>query len=248
MTRRQAIKTTALASVALATLPGTIAQINPTEPAAAPEGPFTLPSLPYAHDALEPFIDTETMHIHHDKHHAAYVANLNKALLQSGPFGPGGWNGTDDTWLNHALKYLNSLPENICAAVRNNGGGHYNHSLFWQMMKPGGGGEPTGDLARAIDAGFGSFGAFKEKFVEAATKVFGSGWTWLVADGSALKIETTTNQDTPLSSGRAPLLGFDVWEHAYYLKHQNRRADYITAWWNVVNWDFVSGRCAKFKA
>jgi Fe-Mn family superoxide dismutase len=188
------------------------------------------------------------MHIHHDKHHAAYVANLNKALLQSGSFGPAGWNGTDDAWLNHALKKLDSLPENIRTPVRNNGGGHYNHSLFWQMMKKDGGGEPTGELSKAIDTAFGNFSTFKENFSKAALGQFGSGWAWLVLDGGALKIEPTPNQDTPLSTGKTPLLGLDVWEHAYYLKYQNKRVDYIAAWFNVVNWDFVSERFAKFKA
>jgi superoxide dismutase, Fe-Mn family len=242
MTRRQAIKTTALASAALATLPGAIAQTNSTAPA-APSGPFTLPPLPYAYDALEPFIDAETMHIHHDKHHAAYVTNLNKAVA----------NLPMDHLVNNGdivglLKDLNSVPESIRTAVRNNGGGHYNHSLFWQMMKKGGGGEPTGDLAKAIDTSFGSFGTFKENLSKAALGQFGSGWAWLVLDGKQLKIEPTPNQDTPLSSGKTPLLGIDVWEHAYYLKYQNKRADYITAWFNVVNWDFVSERYAKYKA
>ncbi len=238
MTRRQAIKTTALASAALATLPGAIAQTNSPTPT-APSGPFTLPPLPYAYDALEPHIDAETMRIHHDKHHAAYIANLNKAIASSPDLG--------QKTVDVLLKDLNAIPENIRTAVRNNGGGHYNHSLFWQMMKPGGGGEPTGGLAKAIDASFGSFSAFKDKFAEASTKVFGSGWTWLVADGDNLKIESTPNQDTPLSTGQIPLLGLDIWEHAYYLKHQNKRADYIAAWWNVVNWDFVSERYAKSK-
>jgi Fe-Mn family superoxide dismutase len=146
------------------------------------------------------------------------------------------------------LKDLNAVPEKIRTAVRNNGGGHYNHSLFWQMMKKDGGGEPSGDLAKAIDASFGNFSAFKENFSKAALGQFGSGWTWLVLDGSALKIEDTANQDTPLSAGKPPLLGLDVWEHAYYLKHQNKRVDYIAAWWNVVNWDFVSARYEKLKA
>ncbi|MEJ0091550.1 MAG: superoxide dismutase [Limisphaerales bacterium] len=239
MTRRQAIKTTALASAALATLPGAIAQTNSPAPA-APSGPFTLPPLSYAYDALEPHIDTETMHIHHDKHHAAYVTNLNKAVADYPDLGK--------KTVEDLVKDLNSVPEQIRTAVRNNGGGHYNHSLFWQMMKPNGGGESTGDLAKAIDASFGSFNVFKEKFSEASTKVFGSGWTWLVADGGKLKVVSTPNQDTPLSTGQIPLLGLDVWEHAYYLKHQNKRADYIAAWWNVVNWDFVSERHAKSKA
>ena len=247
MTRRQALKTTALAGAAIATLPGALAQT--TSPIAHQQyliddtasGPFKLPPLPYAYDALEPHIDAETMHIHHDKHHAAYVANLNKALMdwpeyQSRLFWP---------TVESLLKDLNIVPENIRTAVRNNGGGHYNHSLFWQMMKKDGGGEPSGDLAKAIDAAFGSFSAFKENFGKAALGQFGSGWAWLVLDGKALKIEPTPNQDTPLSSGKMPLLGLDVWEHAYYLKYQNKRADYVNAWWNVVNWDFVAGRYAQ---
>ncbi len=243
MTRRQAIKTTALASAALATLPGAIAQ--PAAPAAAPapSGPFTLPTLPYTYDALEPHIDAQTMQIHHDKHHAAYVANLNKAVATIPQF---------DSFTNDSvailLKDLNSVPESVRTAVRNNGGGHYNHSLFWQMMKKGGGGEPTGDLAKAMDAAFGSFSAFKDGFGKVALGQFGSGWAWLVMDGKQLKIEPTANQDTPLSSGKTPLLGLDVWEHAYYLKYQNKRADYIAAWWNVVDWDFVAERYSKLKA
>jgi Fe-Mn family superoxide dismutase len=245
MTRRQAIKTTALASAALATLPGAIAQTNSTAPAAAatPSGPFTLPPLPYAYDALEPHIDAQTMQIHHDKHHAAYVANLNKAWREM-PWGgpPPDFAYLESNW----LKDPKFLSENT--PIRNNGGGHYNHSLFWQMMKKGGGGEPSGDLAKAIDTAFGSFSAFKDNFSKAALGQFGSGWAWLVLDNGALKIEPTPNQDTPLSAGHPPLLGLDVWEHAYYLKYQNKRADYITAWWNVVNWDFVADRYAKSKA
>jgi Fe-Mn family superoxide dismutase len=247
MTRRQAIKTTALASAALATLPGAIAQTNSTAPATAPSGPFTLPPLPYAYDALEPYIDAETMHIHHEKHHAAYVANLNKAVT--------GWvdyltrmNAPYIEGLEVLLKDLNSVPEKIRTAIRNQGGGHYNHSLFWQMMKKDGGGVPAGELANAIDTSFGSFSAFKESFTKAALGQFGSGWAWLVLDGSALKIEPTPNQDTPLSAGHSPLLGLDVWEHAYYLKYQNKRTDYIAAWFKIVNWDFASERYAKFKA
>ena len=245
MTRRQAIKTTALASAAFATLPGAMAQTNSTAPApaAAPTGPFTLPPLPYAYDALEPHIDAQTMQIHHDKHHAAYIANLNKAATNL---------SVDHKWGNEdivgLLKDLNSVPESIRTAVRNNGGGHFNHSLFWQMMKKGGGGEPAGDLAKAIDTAFGSFSTFKDNLAKAGVGQFGSGWAWLVMDGSTLKIEASANQDSPLSSGKTPLLGVDVWEHAYYLKYQNKRADYITAWWNVVNWDFVADRYAKAKA
>ena len=241
MTRRQAIKTTALASAAFATLPGAIAQTNSTAPAAAPSGPFTLPPLPYAYDALEPHVDEQTMQIHHDKHHAAYIANLNKAVTTGLPT-------TVTPTIEILLKDLNAVPESIRTAVRNNGGGHYNHSLFWQMMKKGGGGEPTGDLAKAIDTAFGSFSTFKDNLAKAGVGQFGSGWAWLVLDGSALKIEPMANQDSPLSSGKTPLLGVDVWEHAYYLKYQNKRADYITAWWNVVNWDFVADRYAKSKA
>jgi superoxide dismutase, Fe-Mn family len=240
MTRRQAIKTTALASAALATLPGAIAQTIPAAPAAAASGPFTLPPLPYAYDALEPFIDVETMHIHHDKHHAAYVANLNKAVADFPDF--------SNKSVEDLLSNLNAVPEKIRTAVRNQGGGHYNHSLFWQMMKKDGGGEPADDLAGAINTSFGSFSTFKENFTKAALGQFGSGWAWLVLDGKELKIEPTPNQDTPLSAGHPPLLGLDVWEHAYYLKYQNKRADYITAWFKVVNWDFVSERHAKSKA
>jgi Fe-Mn family superoxide dismutase len=250
MTRRQAIKTTALASAALATLPGAIAQdqtprlANQTLISTAPAGPFTLPPLPYAYDALEPFIDAQTMQIHHDKHHAAYVANLNKALTDWPEYQTKMFSGSVEGLLTN----LDSVPEKIRTAVRNNGGGHYNHSLFWQMMKKDGGGEPNGALAKAIETSFDSFSTFKENFSKAALGQFGSGWAWLILDGGALKIEPTPNQDTPLSAGKTPLLGLDIWEHAYYLKYQNKRADYITAWWNVVNWDFASERYAKLKA
>ncbi len=235
MTRRQALKTTALVATASAVVPAAFAQ--PT--AAAPSGPFTLPALPYAFDALEPHIDARTMEIHHDKHHATYVTNLNKAVAESPELGK---KSVEDL-----LKDLNAVPEKIRMAVRNSGGGHFNHSLFWQMMKKGGGGEPKGELAKAVDKTFGNFADFKTKFNEAATKVFGSGWAWLVRDGQDLKIESSPNQDTPWSAGKHPLLGLDVWEHAYYLKYQNKRADYMAAWWNVVNWDFVGERFAKLK-
>jgi len=245
MTRRQAIKTTALASAAFAALPSAIAQTIATAPTTPPTpaivGGFTLPPLPYAYDALEPHIDALTMQIHHDKHHAAYVANLNKAVTTGLPT-------TVSPAVETLLEDLNAVPENIRTAVRNNGGGHYNHSLFWQMMKKDGDGEPTGDLAKAVETAFGNFATFKDNFTKAALGQFGSGWAWLVLDGSALKIEATPNQDTPLSSGKTPLLGVDVWEHAYYLKYQNKRADYIIAWWNVVNWDFVAERYSKLKA
>ena len=240
MTRRQALKNTALVTAACAAVPAAFAQ--PAAPAApaAPTGPFALPPLPYAFDALEPHLDARTMEIHHDKHHAAYVTNLNKAVSEAPELGT---KSVEDL-----LKDLNAVPEKVRTAVRNHGGGHFNHSLFWQMMKRGGGGEPKGDLAKAIDKHFGSYSGFKVKLTETATKVFGSGWAWLaLGPGGQLAIEPTPNQDTPLSAGTQPLLGLDVWEHAYYLKYQNRRPDYIAAWFNVVNWDFVAERYAKLK-
>jgi Fe-Mn family superoxide dismutase len=241
MTRRQALKTTALASVAYAAAsPLRMAGAQPAQaPAAtsAPGGPYTLPPLPYAFDALEPHIDARTMQIHHDKHHAAYVANLNKAVAEFPDLGK--------QPVGDLLKDLSAVPEKIRAAVRNQGGGHYNHSLFWQMMKKNGGGEPSGELSKAIDKSFGGFAAFKAQFAKAAAGQFGSGWAWLVADGGDLKIEATPNQDSPVSEGKQPLLGLDVWEHAYYLNYQNRRPDYIAAWFNVINWDDVAERFKK---
>lgn len=198
---------------------------------------FELPPLPYASNALEPHIDQQTMEIHHGKHHNAYVTNLNKALE--------GQADLQNKSLEELLTSLNSLPSNIQTAVRNNGGGHWNHSLFWQIMSPNGGGAPSGDLANAINSAFGSFDAFKEQFAAAAAGRFGSGWAWLVVapDGS-LSITSTPNQDNPLMEGKTAILGLDVWEHAYYLKYQNRRPDYISAWWNVVNWEEVARRYA----
>ncbi len=238
MTRRQAIKTTALASVALATLPSAIAQTNSTAPVtAAPSGPFTLPPLPYAYDALEPYIDARTMEIHHDKHHAAYVANLNKTVAE---FPDVGKMSVEDM-----LKDLNAIPGKIRTAVRNQGGGHFNHSLFWQMLKKDGG-DPAGALVSAIDQSFGSLSAFKDELTKAAASQFGSGWAWLVVDANKqLGIEPTANQDSPISQGKQPLLGIDVWEHAYYLKYQNRRPEYVAAFFHVINWDFVSERYEK---
>ncbi|MGA0093603.1 MAG: superoxide dismutase [Chthoniobacterales bacterium] len=202
---------------------------------AAPIGPFKLPDLPYAYDALEPHIDGETMEIHHNKHHAAYVNNANKALA--------GHPDLAEMDVYQLIAHLDEVPDEIRTALRNNAGGHANHSLFWLMMKPGGGGAPAGELAAALDEAFGSFDEFKKQFTTAAMKVFGSGWAWLIVtpDGE-LAIESTPNQDSPLMNGSKPLLGLDVWEHAYYLKNRNRRTDYVDAWWNVVNWDYVAER------
>ena len=197
--------------------------------------PFTLPPLPFPSDALEPHIDKATMEIHHGKHHNAYVTNLNAALEKAPELA--------DKPLDELLKDLNSVPEAIRTAVRNNGGGHYNHSQFWQTMGPNAGGAPTGKLADAINSAFGDFEKFKEQFQAAGVGRFGSGWVWLVNDGGKLSITSTPNQDNPIMDGKpAPILGNDVWEHAYYLKYQNRRPDYLKAWWNVVNWDAVAAR------
>ncbi|MDP7205583.1 MAG: superoxide dismutase [Pirellulaceae bacterium] len=192
-----------------------------------------LPELPYAHDALEPHIDGRTMEIHHGKHHAGYVAKLNAAV-----------EGTElaESCVNTVIADLDSVPENIRGAVRNNGGGHSNHSLFWSIMGPDGGGEPAGALAEAINSCFGSLDGFQEAFAQAAATRFGSGWAWLSVDGDGLIVESTANQDSPRMEGRTPILGLDVWEHAYYLNYQNRRPDYIAAFWNVVNWDEVARR------
>jgi Fe-Mn family superoxide dismutase len=206
-------------------------------------GRITLPKLPYAFDALEPHIDAKTMEIHHDKHHAAYVDNLNKALASNPRL--------QQIRPVMLLQSTDKLPEDIRQAVINNGGGHVNHSLFWQMMAPNAGGAPKGDVAKAIEKSFGSFDAFKTQFADAGMKRFGSGWAWLIAnaDGNKpLAIVSTANQDNPIMTGSSPILGLDVWEHAYYLKYQNKRADYITAWWNVVNWDFVNELYAKAKS
>lgn len=195
--------------------------------------PHELPKLPYNYDALEPHIDARTMEIHHSKHHQTYVNNLN-AALEKHP-------ALQAKSVEDLIKDLNALPEDIRATVRNNGGGHLNHSMFWHMMSPHGGGEPKGDLASAIKSSFGDLAGFKDQFSKAATGRFGSGWAWLCLDkGRKLIINSTPNQDNPISDGLKPILGLDVWEHAYYLKYQNRRADYITAWWNVVNWAEVA--------
>ena len=198
--------------------------------------PFTLPALPYASDALEPYIDKTTMEIHHGKHHAAYVTNLNKAL-ESAP------ELASLTVEQLLANQLAAVPEAIRTAVRNNGGGHLNHSMFWQILGPKGGGQPSGKLAEAISSTFSSYDNFKEKFSAAAMGRFGSGWAWLVKGSSGkLDIASTANQDSPLSEGKYPVLGLDVWEHAYYLKYQNRRADYVAAWWNVINWAEIEKR------
>ena len=193
-----------------------------------------LPSLPYAFEALEPHIDAQTMQIHHGKHHQAYINNLN-AALEAHP-------DLQSKSVEDLIKDLNALPEAIRTAVRNNGGGHANHTLFWTLMAPNAGGAPTGKAADAITGAFGSFDSFKEQFTKAATTRFGSGWAWLVSSSGKLAIESTANQDSPIMEGKTPILGLDVWEHAYYLKYQNRRPDYIGAFWNVVNWETVNGR------
>ncbi|MEN6533196.1 MAG: superoxide dismutase [Bryobacteraceae bacterium] len=196
--------------------------------------PFTLPALGYPFDALEPYIDAQTMQIHHDRHHAAYVNNLNKAIAQSPELG--------SKSIEELMASLSSVPETIRTAVRNNGGGHINHSLFWKVLKKSGG-KPSGELAKALDSRFGGLSGFQEQFTKAALGVFGSGWAWLTLDRDRnLAIESTPNQDNPWMDRKTPLLVIDVWEHAYYLKYQNRRADYVAAWHNVVNWDFVSAR------
>jgi superoxide dismutase, Fe-Mn family len=197
---------------------------------------YTVPPLPYDYDALEPHIDAQTMQIHHDKHHQAYVDKVNAAL-----------EGTDwaDRSIEDVLTSLDQIPDDKRNAVRNNGGGHYNHTLFWESMSPDGGGSPEGDLGAAIDEAFGSFADFRAKLKDAGVNQFGSGWAWLVLDGGALAVVSTANQDNPISDGKTPLVGVDVWEHAYYLKYQNRRPDYIDAWWNTVDWGRVAERYAS---
>ena len=198
--------------------------------------PYEVPALPYAYDALEPHIDEATMRVHHDKHHQAYVDKVNAAL-----------DGTEwaDRPIEDVIANLGQIPDDKRTAVRNNGGGHYNHSLFWVSMSPDGGGQPDGDLAAAIDSAFGSFADFQEKLKTTGVNQFGSGWSWLVHDGSGLAVVGSANQDNPLTDGATPLLGVDVWEHAYYLKYQNRRPDYLDAWWNTVDWGTVAERFAS---
>jgi len=200
--------------------------------------PFTLPQLPYAFDALEPSIDATTMQIHHGKHHQAYVNNLNTAIEKAPDLGT--------QTLDQLLRGIDKVPESVRTAVRNNGGGHWNHSFFWQIMSPGGG-EPTGKLADALQDSFGGIDKFKEQWATAGAGRFGSGWVWLMKDGKKLSITSTPNQDNPLMEGKFPVIGLDVWEHAYYLKYQNKRPDYIAAWWNVINWKIADDRFGRAK-
>jgi len=288
-TRREAIKAALFSTTALAASLRPLHADAPTLPPAAPpltiapstpgnvisvEGPFVLPPLPYAYDALEPYIDAQTMQIHHDKHHAAYVKNLNAAVAKlpqdheaprTGDVAPlvtnllvlpsFGITAGQETDLTVAGKLLVPPSLNITnqsdptfIAIRNNGGGHYNHSLFWKLMKKGGGGQPTKDLAALIDKQFGSYAGFQAEFTKAALGQFGSGWAWLsLASDFTLKVESTPNQDSPIMLGRTPLLGIDVWEHAYYLKYQNRRPEYVPAWYNTIDWDFVNDRFTQAK-
>ena len=226
MSRRDVLKATAVGAMGAAMAFGAIPTIGDSED----DWRFQLPELPYAEDALEPHIDARTMGIHHGKHHAGYTRKLNAAIEGSELAGMS---------IEDILADLDAVPEGIRRAVRNNGGGYANHSLFWQVMGPDGGGEPSGALADAIGSAFGSFAGFQSAFSAAAGGVFGSGWAWLVADGGALRIESTPNQDTPLMAGKSPILGIDVWEHAYYLNYQNRRGDYVSAFFNVINWQRV---------
>ena len=200
---------------------------------------FTLPALPYAYDALTPYIDEETMHLHHEKHHNTYITNVNAALEKHPELA--------EKTIEELLADLNSVPEDIRTAVRNNGGGHANHSLFWTVLAPNAGGEPTGAVKDGIEEAFGSFDAMKEKFTAAAVGRFGSGWAWLVVSDGKLEITSTPNQDSPISEGKTPILGLDVWEHAYYLNYKNVRPEYIKAFWNLVNWDEVNRRLAAAK-
>ena len=202
---------------------------------------FEVPALPYAYNALEPYIDEQTMHLHHDKHHQAYVDNLNKALEKHAD-----WQKKS---VDEILRNINSVPEDVRTAVRNNAGGHDNHTMFWKIMKPQGGGDPSGPIAEVIQKTFGNFNDFKSKFNDAGAKQFGSGWVWLAGKpGGEVQVISTPNQDNPISQGLYPIFGNDVWEHAYYLKYNNRRPEYLAAWWNVINWDEINKRYAAFKA
>lgn len=249
MTRRKALKTTVSSAMALSLLPQTSPMLSAQPAATAPAatGPFSLAKLPYAYDALEPHIDARTMEIHHTKHHAAYVTNLNKAVA-SKPELLGQVGSDQNKALEELIRGLHRWPAEVRTAIRNHGGGTYNHNLFWQMLSKTGGGEPKGEVLGAIDKSFGSFSKFKDEFTKAALGQFGSGWAWLLWNGSKLEVKGMPNQDAPVLPGQTALLGIDVWEHAYYLKYQNRRADYINAFYNLVNWDFVQARLAGAKA
>jgi Fe-Mn family superoxide dismutase len=240
MTRREVLQVTALTAAGIAAQSVLSSAAQTTSAAAAGSGPFKLPPLPYAYDALEPLIDVQTMMLHHDKHHAAYVQNLNKAVAGVGMI--------EGKTIEEILSNIGLVPEVVRTAIRNHGGGHYNHTLYWQVMKKEGG-QPKGELAKALDKSFGNLDGFWEKFAALATTHFGSGWAWLTLNATKeLGVEATPNQDCPLSSGRQPLLLIDVWEHAYYLKYQNRRAEHIAAFKNLINWDFVSERYADLIA
>ncbi len=234
ITRRHALKTLALTTGAISFGSAALRAQGPAAPKPETEGVFKLPPLGYDYDALEPFIDAQTMKLHHDKHHAGYVSKLNLALAKTPAL--------EGKSLEDLLGNLNSVPEEVRADIRNQGGGHANHTFFWQLLNKNENGVPSGELAKAIEKAFGSFPKFQQQYGEAALKVFGSGWTWLVVREGKLLVESTPNQDSPISTGARPLLGIDVWEHAYYLHYENRRADYIKAFQNVINWDFVAGR------
>jgi Fe-Mn family superoxide dismutase len=238
ITRREALQKASLLAAAAAAAP-VIGSTSAQAADAAGGAPFTLPPLPYALDALEPHIDAQTMQIHHGKHHLAYITNLNKAVAGS---------ALEKQSVEDLLRKLKTLPEDVRKTVQNHGGGHANHSLFWLSLKKNEGGRPGGELARAMERKWNSYDGFKAEFTKAATTLFGSGWAWLSLDGKELIIEQTANQDSPLMQGRVPLLGLDVWEHAYYLKYQNRRPDYVAAFFNVINWDFVAERFARGQA
>jgi Fe-Mn family superoxide dismutase len=235
LNRRQILKAAGAGAASLV-----LARLAPFAAAEDAGSEFKLPPLPYAYDALEPHIDAKTMEIHHNKHHQAYVTNLNNALKNHPEL--------QGKKLTDLLRDTASLPQAIRQPVINNGGGDYNHTLFWHFMAPNAGGQPSGAVAKDIDSAFGSFDKFAAKFNDAALKRFGSGWAWLVVDGKGgLDVVSTANQDSPISEGKTPVLGIDVWEHAYYLKYQNRRPDYVKAWWNVVNWPFVAARISEAK-
>ncbi len=239
VTRRDALKTLGAGAVLFGLGASAVQAATPAAAAGATSQPFTLPKLAYAYDALEPHIDAKTMEIHHSKHHQAYITNANNALASQPTL--------QKMSAEEMLRNLAALPESVRTVLRNNVGGHVNHAFFWSVIGPNGGGAPGGAIGDAITKNFGTFDAFKTQFGDAATKRFGSGWAWLVAKEGKLAIESTANQDSPLSEGKTPLLGLDVWEHAYYLKYQNRRADYIAAFWNVVKWDQVAANLAAAK-